>query len=128
MNSFGPCIHIFPSLVCKLSRTFNVSHLCDFHSSKFGSFANPRTISKHGSSCYAPSSSPSIVLPPSLTNNHVLRHPAHWESNEDSPNDSPNESHDRSLVLLHVLYIDIKTRGAALKRRVCSWSTSKRAS
>lgn len=62
--------------------------------------ADSGTISEHGASCYAPSSSPSTASPQSLVGAHLLRLPRpHWtpeESQEDSLDDSPHLSNDES--------------------------------
>lgn len=63
-------------------------------------FADSGTISEHGASCYAPSSSPSTASPHSLVGAHLLRlptpHRTPEESQEDSLDDSPHLSNDES--------------------------------
>ena len=62
--------------------------------------ADSGTISEHGASCYAPSSSPSTASPRSSVGANleglVTPHRTYEESQEDSQDDSPRQSSDES--------------------------------
>ncbi len=52
-------------------------------------FADSGTISEHGASCYAPSSSPSTGSPQSVATVNILGLPSPQQTPEGSPQDSP---------------------------------------
>ena len=55
-------------------------------------FVDSGTLSEHGASCYAPSSSPSTGSPNSLPTAHILGLPTLLQTPEGSQQDSPDES------------------------------------